>query len=106
MKSPGKYIIIICDEPQRMEAARQLFEDAAVDAVISLAGNAGELTRLLQKRTPHAIVVHLVSDSERYVTYLRTDMAIDDVPILVYRILPGRADIERLLGRMGDDEVG
>jgi hypothetical protein len=50
-------------------------------------------------------VVHLVSREERYVTYLkklRKDMAIDHVPIMVYRVLPDHGDVQRILMSISD----
>lgn len=105
MKFPGKYIIIVCDDPQRSEVARRLFQETGNDAGIDVAHNAHELSVLLKARTPHLIVVHLVSDGERYITYLKTlreDMAIDHVPILVYPVLPDKAEIEKLFGRIDE----
>ncbi len=105
MRSPGKYIIIVCDEPQRMEGARRLFDESGVQVGISIASNPKELTGLLKERTPNLILVHLISGGERYVTYLknlRKDMAIDHVPIVVYTMLPDRADIQSILGSIGD----
>jgi|GEM_PF-1643058 len=105
MKSQGKYIIIICDEHQRTVAASQLFQESDIHIGISVATTPKELTGLLKEKTPHLIVVHLISGGERYVTYLknlRRNMAIDHVPIVVYSVLPDRADIERILRSIGD----
>lgn len=105
MRSPGKYIIIICDEPQRMERARRLFDESGVQVGISITSNPNELTSLLKEKTPNLILVYLVSGGERYVTYLknlRKNMAIDHVPIVVYSILPDHTDIQNILNAIGD----
>jgi len=105
MRSPGKYIIIICDEPHRMETARRLFDESGVRVGISIASNPNELTSLLKQKTPNLILVYLVSGGERYVTYLknlRKDMAIDHVPIVVYSMLPDHTDIQNILNTIGD----
>ena len=105
MRSPGKYIILVCDEPQRMEAARRLFDESGVRVGISIATNPTELTSLLKEKTPNLILVYLVSGGERYVTYLknlRKNMAIDHVPIVVYSMLPDHTDIQNILNSISD----
>ena len=109
MHSKLNYILIGCDDEKRSITLQNLFADFDPPLDVTIAGSIKELILSLRKKIPDVIVLHITHKDDGYFKWLKKLRKVkgsDEIPILIYTGLPGKADIPALLEKLFEKKQG
>ena len=109
MHSKMNYILVGCDDTDRSKVLENLFTGFDPPVEVHVTGSKKELILRMRKKLPDVVVLHITKKSDGYFEWLKKLRKIkgsDEVPILIYTGLPGKADIPALLEKLYEKKKG
>lgn len=101
-------IVVGCDNKAKAEKVEKLFTGFVPPVKVNIADNQDALMKLLKKKLPDIVVLHIDAADNGYIDWLkriRKVKGIDEVPVIIYTGKSGKSDegllellVERLKG--------